>query len=106
MTFHKITDINEKELVPGFHGRLIHTDGLTVAHFRVEQGSRLPEHHHIHEQITNILSGELEMTVGGVTHRCIAGTVITIPPNIPHSAVAVTDCTLIDIFNPTREDYK
>ncbi|MEN0004638.1 MAG: cupin domain-containing protein [Bacteroidota bacterium] len=104
--FTLIDTVPEQELVPGFHGRMVHTDGLTIAHFRVEAGSRLPEHHHIHEQVTNVLSGELEMTVGGETYLCTAGTVVTVPPNVPHSAIAHTDCRLVDIFNPVREDYK
>jgi quercetin dioxygenase-like cupin family protein len=29
-----------------------------------------------------------------------------IPSNVIHSADAVTDCKVIDVFNPAREDYK
>jgi len=104
--FVPLSGVEEKEIIKGFFGKMIHTDNMTVAHFRVLAGSELPEHHHVHEQVTNILSGELEMTVGGKTHVCKAGEVIVIPSNVPHSARALTDCHLVDVFQPAREDYR
>lgn len=104
--FIDLPQIPEKEIVPGFFGRMIHTDHMTVAHFRILKGSVLPEHHHPHEQVTNIISGSLEMTIGGVKQVCKPGSVAVIPSNIPHSGVALTDCIVVDVFQPTREDYR
>lgn len=104
--FVSLSEIEEKEIIQGFFGKMIHADNITVAHFRVLAGSVLPEHHHVHEQVTNVLEGELEMTIGGETHVCKAGEVVVIPSNTPHSARAVTDCRLFDIFQPVREDYR
>jgi len=75
-------------------------------HVTVKAGSALPEHHHPHEQITNIIAGEFEMTVDGVTRICRAGDVVVIASNKPHSGIALTDCRIMDVFNPPREDYK
>jgi len=85
---------------------MIHTDQLTVMHVTVEAGHALPEHQHPHEQITNVIAGEFEMTVGGVTKTCRAGDSVVIAGNTPHSGKALTDCKIIDVFNPPREDYK
>ena len=104
--FIAIEDIPVRELVPGFDARLMHMNGMTVAHVQVKAGSVLPEHHHIHEQVTNVISGELEMTVAGEKRVCKAGTAVCIPSNVPHSAIALTDCKIIDVFSPVREDYK
>ncbi len=104
--FISISDLDEKEIIKGFFGKMVHTGRLTVAHFRIEKGSTLPEHHHVHEQVTNIVSGELEMTVGGETKVCKAGDVVVIPSDVPHSARALTDCRVIDVFQPAREDYR
>lgn len=98
--------IESKTLFPGFHARMVHTDGLTIAHFRIEAGCILPLHDHPHEQVTNIIEGTLEMTVGEETLACTPGTVVTIPGNVSHSARALTDCYVIDIFRPVREDYR
>ena len=104
--FTNLSKIEAKEIVPGFHARLIHMDGLTVGHVKATKGSILPEHHHVHEQVTNIIEGSLEMTMNGVTKVCNPGDVIVIPSNLPHSAKAITDCYVIDCFQPVREDYK
>lgn len=104
--FHQLNDAPEKELVPGIYGKLAHTDGMSILHARIEKDAVLPEHQHPHEQITSIISGELEMTIGGETKVCRPGDVITIPGNVPHSARALTECRVIDAFQPVREDYK
>ncbi|HMQ48706.1 MAG TPA: cupin domain-containing protein [Saprospiraceae bacterium] len=104
--FLAIQEQKEKILFPGFHARLVHGQQLSVAYVDIAQGSQLPEHHHVHEQITNILEGELEMTIGGETRICTPGTVVVIPSNVPHSARALTDCKAIDVFSPVREDYR
>lgn len=99
-------DIREKELVPGFNARLIHTGQVTVGHVQAIEGSVLPEHQHPHQQVTNVISGELSMTVAGATKVCKAGDVVVIPGHTSHAAKALTDCYLIDVFHPVREDYK
>lgn len=104
--FHSTEDINAQELLPGFFAYMVHTDTMTIAHFHIKAGSILPEHHHIHEQVSNVISGSFEMTVDGLTQLGSAGTIITIPPNTPHSGRALTDCYIVDIFRPVREDYK
>ena len=106
---HKFITINDlplKELVPGFDAQLLHMNGMSVAHVQIKAGSILPEHFHVHEQVTNVISGELEMTVGGEKRVCKAGMSVCIPSNVPHSAIALTDCKVIDVFSPVREDYK
>lgn len=105
-TFVPIDTIPEKELVPGIYARLVHMKGVSVARVRIEAGAVLPQHAHVHEQVTNMLSGQLEMTVGGETKVCLAGDVVIIPSQVPHSAKALTACELIDVFQPVREDYK
>ncbi len=94
------------EIIAGYTAKMIHTDQLTVMHVTVKAGHDLPEHQHPHEQITNIIAGEFEMTVDGVTKVCRAGDVIVIAGNKAHSGRALTDCRIIDVFNPPREDYK
>lgn len=105
-TFVSINNIPEKELVPGIYACLVHMEGVSVARVRIEKDAVLPEHAHVHEQVTNLLSGQLEMTVGGQTKVCKAGDVVMIPSQVPHSAKALTECELIDVFQPVREDYK
>lgn len=102
----KFADIPAKELAPGIIGKYIHTENVTIGYVDIKQDAVLPSHSHEHEQTTHILTGKLEMTIAGVTKVLISGSITIIPPNIIHSAVALSDCTVIDTFYPIRKDYK
>ena len=106
MPFLALSDIDARNPAPGFHGKFIHTDRLTVAHFEIEAGATLPTHAHPHEQITNVIDGQFEFTLDGETRVLGPGSVVTIPGNVPHSGRAITACRLVDVFHPAREDYR
>jgi len=101
-----IKNIPPKEIVPGITGYYAHGDKETFGFVEIKKGSILQEHHHVHEQITYIIEGKLDMVIGGEPCPLTAGMYHIIPSNTPHSAVAITDCRLIDAFSPVREDYK
>ncbi len=101
-----IEDIKTKELVTGITGRYVHSKNVTVGYVNIDKGAILPIHSHVNEQITQIISGRLEMTIDGVTTILEPNTITVIPSNAIHSAVALTDCIAIDTFYPIREDYK
>jgi quercetin dioxygenase-like cupin family protein len=98
--------IPARELLPGFFGKFVHGKQSTLAFWEIKQGCTMPEHQHPHEQITHIVSGELEMVIGGEKMLLTAGSVHVIPSNTPHGAFAKTDCKVIDAFAPCREEYK
>lgn len=102
----KIKNIAPKELAPGITGHYAHGEKATFGYVELKKGSIVPTHHHIHEQITYILDGQLDMVIGGVDCSMTAGMYHVIPSNLPHSAVAITDVKVIDVFGPVREDYK
>lgn len=101
-----LTDIPAKERVPGFFGKMVHGDSSSLVFWDVKKGASIPEHHHVHEQITYIAEGEFEMVIGGKKYLFTAGSVHVIPSNVPHSGIAITDCRIIDSFAPARDDYR
>ena len=101
----ELDKLTVKEIFPGFHGKLIHTDQMTLAYWDIAEGCELPEHSHHHEQVVNLLDGKFEITIGGVTHLMTKGSVLPIPSNVKHSGKAITDCHILDVFTPVREDY-
>jgi len=101
-----IKDITPKEILPGFIARFIHTDSNTIGFVEIEAGSELPEHAHIHTQITQVTEGRLSLTIEHKTEIYEAGMIAIIPSNISHSAKALTACKVTDVFSPVREDYK
>ena len=105
-TFENLENLKIQELIPGFFGKLIHTDKMSISFFEIKAGSKLPEHKHFHEQTSIVQEGDFEFTIDGNTKVVGPGDYIRIAPNTPHSAIAITDCKIIDVFVPAREDYK
>jgi quercetin dioxygenase-like cupin family protein len=101
-----IKDIPSKEIVPGITGYYAHGDKHTFGYVEIKKGSIVPEHHHPQEQITYIIEGQLNMTIDGNPCQLVPGMYHVIPSNTSHSAIAITDCRVIDTFSPVREDYK
>lgn len=106
MIFTHLDQISSQEFIPGFQGKPIHTEGMTLVYWEVQEGAVLPEHHHVHEQVANVLSGEFELTVGGKTQVMRKGDIAIIPSNATHSGRALSACEILDIFRPARADYK
>ncbi|MCA1585895.1 MAG: cupin domain-containing protein [Acidobacteria bacterium] len=95
-----------REIFPGFRARIIHSARSSQSWVDIDAGASFPEHQHPHEQIVNVLDGELELNVDGESHRLTRGVVFVIPPDVPHSGRAITACQVLDLFAPVREDYK
>ncbi len=106
MNYHQIDAIDAKELVEGFKARFVHGENMTFAYWDIAKGARLPSHSHVHEQVVNMLEGRFELTVDGETRLLAAGDVVIIPPNAEHAGMAVTQCRILDVFHPVREDYR
>ena len=106
MAFVDLSTLKEKEIVPGFHGKFAHTENMTASFWRIEKGAELPEHAHPQEQISVVVAGKFEMTLDGEKRQLEKGKVALIPANVKHSGRALTDCEIMDVFYPLREDYK
>jgi quercetin dioxygenase-like cupin family protein len=104
--FFQLSELS-KLAVPdkSFDVRFINTDNMTVAFNELKAGAEVPEHTHIHETIDFVQEGTLQMTINNETVEMNAGAVARVPSNIPHKAIALTDCKVINIFYPAREDF-
>ncbi len=98
--------IPSKEIMPGYHGQLVHGEKISWAFWTVTAGAEVPEHQHHHEQIMHVVEGDFEFTLNGTTKIYKPGDVVVIPSNSPHSGKALTACKLMDVFSPVREEYK
>ncbi len=104
--FRQFNNIETKEVAPGFFSKLIHTEANTINFLDVKKGSTILRHRHVHHQCSFAIEGKFEMTVDDVPQILEPGRFAIIPSNVWHGGTAITDCKLIDIFNPVREDYK
>ena len=82
-----------------------HNDNLMIVEVHFDAGTTAPLHHHIHEQITYVMSGKFEFTVGDDTYVVCAGDSLYKQPNIEHGATCLEAGTLLDVFTPHREDF-
>ena len=106
MPFIEIAKLPTKEIFQGFTGRCVHTGTMSFMYWTVQAGATVPAHSHLHEQVAQVLKGSFELTVNGETEILQPGIIAVIPPYAVHSGKAITECELVDVFYPEREDYK
>ncbi len=101
-------NFNERKKIKiweGITASLYHSEQLSFAHISFEKGAEARLHHHIHEQWTHVIEGELLFNLDGKEQLLTSGMAVFIPSDVPHSARGITDCKLIDCFLPVREDF-
>jgi quercetin dioxygenase-like cupin family protein len=106
MAFLDLENMETKELVKGGHVQFVHTEKMTFAYWVLEQGTEVPLHSQPHEQVVNVIEGEIDLTLDGETRRLTPGQVAVVLSNAEHAAKAATACRIIDVFCPVREDFK
>lgn len=92
-----------RELIKGGFAGFVQTENLTVAYTDMKPGVEIPLHAHPEEAIDIVLEGELEMQVGDTNSVLKQGMITVVPGNVPHSALALTECKVITIFYPQRK---
>ncbi len=102
----QIKNINPKQLMEGITGHYAHGGNMSFGLVEITAGTIMPIHQHVHEQITYLLEGQLDMNIGGVDYSLTPGSYHVIPSNVWHGAHAKTACKLIDVFSPVREEYR
>lgn len=106
MPYFRLDEIAPQDKLPGCHVRFVHSENMTLSYWNLECGARIPPHAHPHEQVTTLIDGELQLSIGGETRTLRPGSVAVIPSNATHAATALTPCYVLDVFYPVREDYR
>ncbi len=83
----------------------LHGQNITIARLELKKGAVVPEHHHVNEQIANVLSGKIVFFMEGKELVVDAGESIVVPPNVPHKVEVLEDAVVYDVFAPIREDW-
>lgn len=78
---------------------------LMMVHVQFAAGSIGYVHRHPHRQVTFVERGSFEVQVGDRKRTLSAGDCFFIPPEVDHGVVALEEGSLIDVFNPAREDF-
>ncbi len=100
-------EAHQIEMLTGVHRRTMAiTDEEMLCEFFLERDSVVPDHSHMNDQVGYLIYGRLEMKVGGEVRVCNPGDSYAIPGGITHSARALVDTLVIDVFSPPRNDYR
>ena len=105
MPFVDTSSLNVIERLPGWHGRYFHSSSMTFAHYDFTRGASIHEHFHPQEEVYEVIEGELEVTIDGITQIARAGLVAIVPANVRHSVKALTGGTAIIVDYPLRRDF-
>ncbi|MBD0833211.1 cupin domain-containing protein [Aestuariibaculum sp. TT11] len=98
--------IEWEDLGEGIKRKILgYDDNIMMVNVSFNTGATGAMHKHSHVQVTYIISGEFEFTVGDEVKLVKAGDALYIPPHIMHGTVCKKSGVLIDVFNPMRQDF-
>jgi len=99
-------DIPFEDLGDGLKRKILaYHEELMMVEVFFEKGAVGELHSHPHEQITYVLEGEFEFTIGGKKQIVKAGDSMFKEPDVLHGTICLQKGRLLDIFHPHREDF-
>ncbi|GAK20720.1 pectin degradation protein KdgF [Vibrio sp. JCM 19052] len=99
-------DIALEDLGDGIKRKVLaYSDNMMSVEVYFDKGAVGALHSHPHEQITYVLSGEFEFTIGDETIVVKAGDALYKQPNIIHGCTCLSEGVLLDNFTPMRKDF-
>ena len=104
--FCKKASAESRQLLEGVSlTTLAHGDKTLMGQFNIAKGSAIPVHSYPHEQTGIMISGKIRFNVDGEILDAEPGDSWCLPGNVEHSAEALEDSVVIEVFSPVREDY-
>jgi len=104
--FRKKDTGEPKQLVEGVElTTLVHGEKTLMGQFKIAKGSAIPSHSHPHEQTGFLVAGKLRFNVEGEVMDTEPGDSWCLAGGVEHSAEALEDSVIIEVFSPVREDY-
>ena len=105
----KRSELTPEIIAPGRTRYLAFTETLMTVVVDFNDGPTSepdPPHSHPHEQVSYVVSGEINLFMENKLTRLGPMDMFTVPPNIPHSVQLLTKhVILVDSFTPVREDF-
>jgi quercetin dioxygenase-like cupin family protein len=101
-------EVPVEEVNPSMFRKIVWGEKLMIARMKFKDGFVVPLHHHIHEQVTQVVSGKMRFWFGENKEQVMeleAGDVVVIPSNLPHEALMIGEVEEIDTWAPPRQDW-
>ena len=104
--FRKKDTAEPRQLLEGVDlTTLVHGEKTLMGQFKIAKGAAIPAHSHPHEQTGIMITGKLRFNVDGKIVDVEAGDSWCLPGGVEHSAEALKDSVIVEVFSPVREDY-
>lgn len=82
-----------------------YNEQLMMARVIFRKGAIGAIHAHVHSQTTYCPEGSFEFTIGAESRTIRAGDAVYIPSGVLHGVICLQEGSLIDTFNPVRQDF-
>lgn len=102
------SEVPAEQVNPSMSRKIVSGEKLMVARMKFRDGFIVPLHHHMHEQVTQVLSGQMRFWFGKEKDQMMdlfPGDVVVIPSNMPHEALMIGEVEEIDTWAPPRQDW-
>jgi quercetin dioxygenase-like cupin family protein len=91
---------------PGLRRRILaHNSNMMLVEHRMAGGWVGTRHSHPHDQMVYLIRGRLGFRCGDHEFEASAGDSFVIKGGLEHSAWALEEAVVLDVFTPYREDY-
>lgn len=106
---HKWETLAEDAPMPLLSRKRVIGEQMMISRVVLSKGCDVPSHSHANEQFVVLLSGKARFGLGAPgtpEHREVvigAGDVLHLPSNLPHSAVALEETLILDLFSPPSQ---
>ncbi|MFA0822966.1 MAG: cupin domain-containing protein [Methanomethylovorans sp.] len=95
-----------REVLPGIYMKtVVYGESTLMTEFRLNKGSILPAHEHMHEQTGYLVSGKMILSIDNDSYEVVPGDSWNIPGGVLHCAEILEDSVAIEVFSPRRDEY-
>lgn len=95
-----------REVLPGIYMKtVVYGESTLMTEFKLNKGSTLPSHEHVHEQTGYLVSGKMILSIGNDAYEVVPGDSWNIPGGVLHCAEILEDSVAIEVFSPRRDEY-
>lgn len=96
-----------EQVAAGVTRQVVNGDRQTLVRYVYRPGAVFARHHHPQEQITVVLSGQIEFTIGDQVVTLGPGELVVIPGDVPHGARVLGGEVVesINALSPRRSEH-
>ena len=104
--------VNKNEIDPvktleGIYRKtLIYNNALMLCLFTLKKGAEIPIHNHKEHQIGYVIKGKIKFITNDGEFIAKEGDSYIFNSDEKHGAYILEEAEVIDVFNPSRDDYK